>query len=58
MAEAYEFNPYEYGNHTKMKYLGTPGQCNVVMGTMTSDPKYFGPCGYEYSHYRDCLKLK
>lgn len=58
MADTYEFNPYEHGNHTKMKYLGTPGSCNVLMGTEKEDPKYKGVCGPEYEHYRMCLKTR
>lgn len=54
----YNFNPWEGADHNRRKYLGSHGQCAVILGNETEDPKYKGPCGPQYSDYRTCLKAK
>jgi hypothetical protein len=54
----YNFNPWSGADHNGKKYLGQPGLCGVFLGTEAEDPKYSGPCGPEYSSYRDCLIRK
>lgn len=54
----YDFNPRHRANHLERGYLGTPGTCNIHLGTEYEDPKFTGPCGDAYTSYRDCLVQK
>ena len=55
MSTFYNFNPRYRANHVARRYLGKPGSCNLLIGSVKSDPKYEGPCSTQYTNYTQCL---